>query len=397
MEASKRLQKVARHLGAQGVAAESSSAEDILAAHYAANPHVAAQLKSDSPLQSTAAPEEPSALPASTASADDILAAHYAANPHVASQLKVGDSAAEPEAVAPAAAAPSGTTADDILAQHYAANPHVAAQLKVGDGPESDAAAPTAAPTGSADDILAAHYAANPHVASQLKVSDGVSAAAAPARRTQETIVTGTGEFTFEYVPELLQLPAEVDIQHAHSLCTDSAGRIYLTYTSNSVGATTHAVARFSPDGGQCEILGQSTADPLAEGTPHGIRHSVEDGVEYLYHANNGMMTKSTIDGDVIWSNPRPLVWPGMPYAPTDCLVIPGDDRLFVADGYGSSFVHVADRRDGSYTGTSWGGKGNTASTAEPTRFDVSFPLSPAWRNAGRQAAWRHTRVAHPG
>ena len=306
MEASKRLQKVARHLGAQGVAAESSSAEDILAAHYAANPHVAAQLKSDSPLQSTAAPEEPSALPASTASADD---------------------------------------------------------------------------------ILAAHYAANPHVASQLQVSDGVSAAAAPARRTQETIVTGTGEFTFEYVPELLQLPAEVDIQHAHSLCTDSAGRIYLTYTSNSVGATTHAVARFSPDGGQCEILGQSMADPLAEGTPHGIRHSVEDGVEYLYHANNGMMTKSTIDGDVIWSNPRPLVWPGMPYAPTDCLVIPGDDRLFVADGYGSSFVHVADRRDGSYTGTSWGGKGNTASTAEPTRFDVSFPLFPAWRNTGRQAA----------
>jgi hypothetical protein len=227
----------------------------------------------------------------------------------------------------------------------------------------------------TADDILAAHYKANPHVASQLKVGGAPHATLAPRTATQG-MVTGQGDFTFEYVPNLLKLPAGVDIEHAHSLCTDSAGRIYLTYTSNSMADDTRAVVRFSPDGQHSEVLGVGGASGLSAGTPHGIRHSVEDGVEYLYHANNGnVLHKSTIDGDIVWSNTEKLVWPGMGYAPTDCLVIPGDDRLFVADGYGSSFVHVVDRRNGQYTGTSWGGKGNTASAADPTRFDCNHGM----------------------
>eukprot|EP01043_Picozoa_sp_COSAG02_P057299 COSAG02_NODE_6931_length_3283_cov_2.278894_2_plen_341_part_00 len=312
----RRVGAIARHLvGSGGVAAAAAeSADDILAAHYAANPHVAAQLKTTRPLQSLAAPTLQS-LPAT-----------------------------------------SGSSADDILAAHYAANPHVAAQLKT--KREVTAAAPQTLPAtsgSSADDILAAHYAANPHVAAQLKTKRDVAVASTTG------ITTGQGDFRFEYAPELLQLPAGVDIQHAHSLCTDTLGRIYLTYTSNSVDGDTHAVARFSPDGRSCELLGVPGPSGLASGTPHGIRHSVEDGEEYLYHANNGMLHKSTIDGDIVWSNTEKLVWPGMAYAPTDCLVIPGDDRLFVADGYGSSFVHVVDRRNGQYIGTSWGGKGDTA------------------------------------
>ena len=348
---SHRVNTIARHLvRGSNAAAAAESADDILAAHYAANPHVAAQLKT------TAAAAAPAlaALPATAgASPDDILAAHYAANPHVAAQLKTTAAAAAPALAALPATA--GASPDDILAAHYAANPHVAAQLKTG---RDVAAAASAAPSASAtspDDILAAHYAANPHVASQLKTGRDVTAASSAG------LTTGQGDFVYEYVPDLLKLPAGVDLEHAHSLCTDSAGRIYLTYTSNSVGSDTQAIARFSPDGRSCELVGSPA---LATGTPHGIRHSVEDGVEYLYHANNGMLHKSTIDGDIVWTNTEKLVWPGMAYAPTDCFVIPGDDRLFVADGYGSSFVHVVDRRNGQYTGTSWGGKGDTADAA---------------------------------
>ena len=317
---SRRVNDIARHLVASGTAvAAVGSADDILAAHYKANPHVAAQLKTTRPLQSLAAPMLQSLPATAGASPDEILAAHYAANPHVAAQLKTK------REVAVAAATPT----------------------------------PGATPTLSPDDILAAHYAANPHVAAQLKTKREAAVAAATSG-----ITTGQGDFVFEYAPGLLELPAGVDLQHAHSLCTDSLGRIYLTYTSNTVAGDTRAVARFSADGRSCELLGAPGPSGLAAGTPHGIRHSVEDGVEYLYHANNGSLHKSTIDGDIVWSNTEKLVWPGMPYRPTDCLVIPGDDRLFVADGYGSSFVHVVDRRNGQYTGTSWGGKGDTADPA---------------------------------
>ncbi len=45
-------------------------------------------------------------------------------------------------------------------------------------------------------------------------------------------------------------------------------------------------------------------------------------------------------------------------YKPTDAVVPPGSSRLFVADGYGSSMIHVLKTSDGVYAGKSWGGQG---------------------------------------
>jgi DNA-binding beta-propeller fold protein YncE len=46
-------------------------------------------------------------------------------------------------------------------------------------------------------------------------------------------------------------------------------------------------------------------------------------------------------------------------YKPTDAVIAPGGDRVFIADGYGSSMIHTLKTADGVYAGKSWGGKGS--------------------------------------
>lgn len=313
---------------------------------------------------------------------EDVLAAHYAANPHVAAQLQTppankgpADSSSSP---ATAGLVPSGrmdlATAEEVLAAHFRATPHVAAQVQQ----QVEGAAPGAAtaelvPSGrrmdlaEAEAVLAAHFAANPHVEAQLQK--------APVLETvvEQGLVSGQGEMVFDYVPELMALPAGLEIKNAHGLAVDLAGQIYLTYDSEDLSADTRALVRWAPNGTSPVLIGSNNT--LANGTPHGLRHSVEGGVEFLYHANNSGLSKSTLDGDVVWSVMKPLVWEGLPYKPTDCMVVPGSEDLLVADGYGSSFVHTVDRRTGRYTGMSYGGKGDTASPSLPARFDCNHGM----------------------
>jgi len=56
------------------------------------------------------------------------------------------------------------------------------------------------------------------------------------------------------------------------------------------------------------------------------------------------------------WQKKFPQYWP---LRPTDAVVVPNSNILLVADGYGSSFIHLLDKYTGEYMGKSWGGSGN--------------------------------------
>ncbi|MBI5396738.1 MAG: hypothetical protein HZA91_15700, partial [Verrucomicrobia bacterium] len=178
--------------------------------------------------------------------------------------------------------------------------------------------------------------------------------AARPA--TSGRIVSGSGDFRYEYAPEKLQLPAEVRMKHGHGLCHDAAGNIYFVFEPEKVEADTKSLVRFNPDGTGAVLLGKDNA--LSVGAPHGLNiHTEKDGKTYLDHANNAARVhKTTLSGDIIWSQ----VWgPQMGnYKPTDVVVPPGSDKAFVADGYGSSMIHALKTSDGIYAGKSWGGRG---------------------------------------
>ena len=67
-------------------------------------------------------------------------------------------------------------------------------------------------------------------------------------------------------------------------------------------------------------------------------------------------MSTNPAAGEIIWktdlSSWRTEYKQYWPIVPTDAIVVPGTDTLLVADGYGSSFVHMFDKHTGAYLGT---------------------------------------------
>jgi len=178
----------------------------------------------------------------------------------------------------------------------------------------------------------------------------------APTPESAGPIISGSGDFRYQYVPEKLALPAEVKMRNGHGLCLDAQGQIYFTFEPERVEDQTRALVRFAPDGTGAAFLGQDNA--LAHGVPHGLNLNVEpNGQAVLYHANNdATVHKTTLDGQILWTQK----WsPQMGnYKPTDAVAPPQSERVLVVDGYGSSMIHALKTADGVYAGKSWGGLG---------------------------------------
>jgi len=120
---------------------------------------------------------------------------------------------------------------------------------------------------------------------------------------------------------------------------------------------TEAAVVVFSPAGAIVTTWGKEFRGGL-----HGMCLREEEGVEVLYlaHTARHEVVKATIDGKVLWT----LGWPEASgvydkeeqFVPTAVAIGP-DGRIFVADGYGRSWVHVFDK-ERKYV-KSFGGPGN--------------------------------------
>ncbi len=194
---------------------------------------------------------------------------------------------------------------------------------------------------------------AHPH---HKELAAAESGAPTPAPAGSEKIISGSGAFRYEYAPEKLALPVEVRMRHGHGLCRDSEGHIYFTYEPEKVETDTRALVRFEPDGTSPVLLGSDNA--LARGVPHGLNiHVDKEGKAHLYHANNdATVHKTTLDGTIEWTRKWPAFMGN--YKPTDVVALPGSENVIVADGYGSSMIHVLKQHDGVYAGKSWGGLG---------------------------------------
>ena len=180
-------------------------------------------------------------------------------------------------------------------------------------------------------------------------------------------LVTGNGEWTYEFVPEWGKLPAGMQFGGTHgAIATDKAGRVYVSTQSET------GILVYTPDG----TLEKTIASQYPE--VHSMFYAQEDGVEYLYTTvqkgtpkENWLFVKLKTDGAVVQKITAP---PEAGFkTPNEwrlTAAVPGPDgSIFIANGYGDSRIFRFDKH-GEYR-ASYGGKGATEGL-----FDCSHGLA---------------------
>ncbi len=151
-------------------------------------------------------------------------------------------------------------------------------------------------------------------------------------------VIVGTGAHRYEWQAEWGRYEDGKDLGNTHGcLVVDKAGRVLANTDTEA------AVVAFGADGKVVASWGKEFRGGL-----HGMCLREEGGQEFLYLAHTGRheVVKATLDGKVLWT----IGWPqgaGIydsedQYKPTAVAVAP-DGALFVADGYGRSWVHLYD------------------------------------------------------
>jgi hypothetical protein len=177
--------------------------------------------------------------------------------------------------------------------------------------------------------------------------------------------VLGTGAHTYEVFHDWGQVPASIQYGNTHGVCQDSKGHIYIHHTVHAGSENHDTMVVFDEKGRFVRSWGREF-----EGGAHGLHIRKEGRDEFLYlcDTKRAVVVKATLEGEAVWSLGYPKEsdkypvtaggQPGIKYSPTNVAIAPNGD-VYVADGYGSSYINQYDR-DGKYIRT-FGGKGSGA------------------------------------
>merc|ERR1711871_1909240 len=125
------------------------------------------------------------------------------------------------------------------------------------------------------------------------------------------------------------------------------------------MGKDQNCLIKWNPDGTGGEFMtGNGNTTTLCTGTPHGLKITTEpDGKQYLYHANNNAkLTKTTLDGSIVWQVNGFFGQNTTEYRPTWFATPPDSKYTYLCDGYGSNNVYAFDRTTGTFMNRTWGG-----------------------------------------
>ncbi|MDI9641136.1 hypothetical protein QPK87_05590 [Kamptonema cortianum] len=187
---------------------------------------------------------------------------------------------------------------------------------------------------------------------------------------SQSKIILGQGEFQYEWVPNFLKPPQGLSFGDTHGLAQDSAGRFYLAHTVGAGSTSSDAVLVYNEDGSFKTSWGASF-----KGGAHGLDIRKEGNEEFLYHCDTArcLVVKTTLEGEIVWQRGVPeeagVYKDGKRYVPTNVAFGP-EGRLFVGDGYGSSYIHIYDAA-GNYIKTFAGAGKDPGLTSSPHGLTV--------------------------
>lgn len=226
--------------------------------------------------------------------------------------------------------------------------------------------------------------------AAPAAVASGPLILGADSKSGTKLPTVGTGEHTYECHHDWGQLPSGFEWQTTHNVAVDSAGLVYITHQAVGKG-TEDTVVVFDPAGKYVRSFGK---EYHAGG--HGIDIRKEGSDEFAYLSNmsaGGPVVKCSLKGEVVWEKkgppadaagyaPKPPAKEGgkptaAKYNPTNVAFLP-DGGFFVADGYGSNFVHKYDAA-GKWV-KAFGGTGSDAGqfrTPHGLWVDARDPVKP--------------------
>lgn len=199
----------------------------------------------------------------------------------------------------------------------------------------------------------------------QLAGASAAAAVFAPFVRASnksglEPIVVGTGEHRYEVQHDWGALPGDIAWGNTHGIGEDSQKNIYIKHTVHATSTKGDAIVVFDADGKFVRSWGAEY-----KGGAHGLHLSREKDGEFLYLCDQarGVVDKTTLKGEKVWSKTCPmesgLYNSAGEYHPTNVAVVPSGPRageLFIADGYGKSWIHHYNAK-GEYV-KSFGGPG---------------------------------------
>jgi hypothetical protein len=177
--------------------------------------------------------------------------------------------------------------------------------------------------------------------------------------------IVGSGAYTYEVHHDWGELPAALKYGNTHGVCVDAQQHLYVHHTVHAQSESRDTMVVFDEQGRFVRSWG-----PQFAGGAHGL-HLVREGSDeflFLCDTRRAIVAKVTTRGEVVWelgypheSERYPVKADGSPamkYSPTNVAVAPGGD-IYVADGYGSSFINQYTSR-GRFIRT-FGGKGTRA------------------------------------
>ena len=168
-------------------------------------------------------------------------------------------------------------------------------------------------------------------------------------------VVIGEGEHSYEVIHDWAKLPPSHAFGNTHGVAVDADGLVHISHTVHASSQSGDAVCVFDPSGAFVRSWG-----PEYRGGAHGLTsHRSAEG-QFLFHAdcNTGLVRKTSLTGESVLDFP----WPEASgcyaakahYKPTNLAIVPHDagsggavhpqaGHVFIADGYGKSWIHEYD------------------------------------------------------
>lgn len=175
------------------------------------------------------------------------------------------------------------------------------------------------------------------------------------ASKTDSAIVLGNGNHRYEPIHDWPQLPSQYTWQTTHDVAIDRDGFVYVIHEGKPELPDHPAIFVFDSDGRYVRSFGREF-----QGGGHGLEVREEAGEQYLYVCGYQpkVFAKLTLAGEVVWQGRAPMAShlyadgedteslarnTRVNFMPTNFAFL-NDGGFFLADGYGSFFIHHYDK-----------------------------------------------------